>query len=76
MVVKGVNSIGPEDARRALHVQSRHDPRPEVARRRWLLECQAIAPGGWKRVFQVADGVELARRIAWLSGQNVKGETA
>ena len=42
--------------------------------RRWRvvdgwLECEAM--GGWKAVFEVADGVELARRLAWLSGANI-----
>jgi hypothetical protein len=35
----------------------------------WL-ECEAI--GGWQRVFEVADGTELARALAWLSGANIK----
>jgi len=31
------------------------------------LQCEA--GGGWKDVFQVADGVELSKRLAWLAGK-------
>jgi hypothetical protein len=42
--------------------------------RRWRvvdgwLECEAM--GGWKRVFEIADSTDLARRLAWLSGANI-----
>lgn len=35
---------------------------------RWL-ECEAM--GGWKRVLEIADSTDLARRLAWLSGATI-----
>ena len=49
-------------------------PEDTIDGRRWRvadgwLECEAM--GGWKRVFEVADSTDLARRLAWLSGANI-----